>query len=64
MHETAARRMAQGHIHLQKMLCDDVLAAMLKHPHVLAVQVSAEKPDMYPGYESVGVEILRIKEQV
>ena len=63
MRETVARRMAQGHIHLQETLCDDVLAAMLKHPHVLAARVSTEKPDVYPDCESVGVEVFRIKEQ-
>ena len=63
MRETVARRMAQGHIHLQETLCDDVLTAMLKHPHVLAARVSTEKPDVYPDCESVGVEVFRIKEQ-
>ena len=63
MRETVARRMAQGHIHLQETLCDDVLTAMLKHPHVLAARVSTEKPDVYPDCESVGVEVFRIKDQ-
>ncbi|WP_112186232.1 dihydroneopterin aldolase [Ralstonia sp. GX3-BWBA] len=62
MRDTVARRMAQGHIHLQETLCDDVLTAMLKHPHVLAARVSTEKPDVYPDCESVGVEVFRIKE--
>ncbi|MFX6949539.1 dihydroneopterin aldolase, partial [Acinetobacter baumannii] len=48
MRDTVARRMAQGHVHLQETLCDDVLAAMLKHPHVRAARVSTEKPDVYP----------------
>ena len=63
MRDTVARRMAQGHIHLQETLCDDVLTAMLKHPHVLAARVSTEKPDVYPDCESVGVEVFRIKDQ-
>lgn len=58
---TIARRMAQGHIHLQETLCDDVLSAMLAHPKVRAVRVSTEKPDVYPDCESVGVEVFRIK---
>jgi len=62
MRDTVARRMAQGHIHLQETLCDDVLTAMLKHPHVLAARVSTEKPDVYPDCESVGVEVFRIKD--
>jgi dihydroneopterin aldolase len=58
---TIARRMAQGHIHLQETLCDDVMAAMLAHPKVRAVRVSTEKPDVYPDCDSVGVETFRIK---
>ena len=59
---TIAQRMAQGHIHLQETLCDDVLNAMLAHPKVRAVRVSTEKPDVYPDCESVGVEVFRVKE--
>jgi dihydroneopterin aldolase len=62
MRETIARRMAQGHIHLQETLCDDVARAMLSHPKVRAVRVSTEKPDVYPDCESVGVEVFHIKE--
>ena len=62
MRDTIARRMAQGHIHLQETLCDDVARAMLAHPKVRAVRVSTEKPDVYPDCESVGVEVFRVKE--
>lgn len=61
MRATVAQRVARGHIHLQETLCDDVAAAMLKHPKVRAVRVSTEKPDVYADCESVGVEIFRIK---
>ncbi|RXZ31115.1 dihydroneopterin aldolase [Oxalobacteraceae bacterium CAVE-383] len=61
---TIARRMAQGHIHLQETLCDDVVKAMLAHPKVRAVRVSTEKPDVYPDCASVGVEVFRVKEGV
>jgi dihydroneopterin aldolase len=61
---TIAQRMAQGHIHLQETLCDDVLNAMLAHPKVRAVRVSTEKPDVYPDCESVGVEVFRVKDAV
>jgi len=54
---TIAKRMAQGHIHLQETLCDDVVKAMLAHPKVRAVRVSTEKPDVYPDCASVGVEV-------
>ncbi|HVL76685.1 MAG TPA: dihydroneopterin aldolase [Noviherbaspirillum sp.] len=61
MRDTIARRMAQGHIHLQETLCDDVARAMLAHPKVRAVRVSTEKPDVYPDCDAVGVEVIHIK---
>lgn len=63
MRDTIVKRMAQGHIHLQETLCDDVARAMLAHPKVRAVRVSTEKPDVYPDCESVGVEVFQIKSQ-
>ncbi len=62
MRETIARRMAQGHVHLQETLCDDVVRAMLAHPNVRAVRVSTMKPDVYPDCEGVGVEVFQIKD--
>jgi len=62
MRDTIAKRMAQGHIHLQETLCDDLVRTMLAHPKVRAVRVSTEKPDVYPDCESVGVEVFRIKD--
>jgi dihydroneopterin aldolase len=61
MRNTVAARMAQGHVHLQETLCDDVARAMLLHPKVRAVRVSTEKPDVYPDCDSVGVEVFRMK---
>jgi 7,8-dihydroneopterin aldolase/epimerase/oxygenase len=61
MRETIARRMAQGHVHLQETLCDDVVRAMLAHPNVRAVGVSTMKPDVYPDCEGVGVEVFKMK---
>jgi dihydroneopterin aldolase len=63
MRETIARRMAQGHVHLQETLCDDVVKAMLSHPHVRAARVSTMKPDVYPDCEGVGVEVFQIKDE-
>ena len=63
MRETIARRMAQGHVHLQETLCDDVVRAMLAHPNVRAVRVSTMKPDVYPDCEGVGVEVFQIKDE-
>lgn len=62
MRETVVQRMAQGHVHLQETLCDDVARTLLAHPKVRAVRVSTEKPDVYPDCESVGVEVFHIKE--
>jgi 7,8-dihydroneopterin aldolase/epimerase/oxygenase len=62
MRSTIAKRVGQGHIHLQETLCDDVAAALLGHPNVRAVAVSTEKPDVYPDCDAVGVEVFRIKE--
>ena len=56
-------RVAQGHIHLQETLVDDVLALMLAHPNVRGARVSTEKPDVYPDCESVGVEVFGLKEE-
>jgi dihydroneopterin aldolase len=64
MRVTIANRMAQGHVHLQETLCDDVVRAMLAHPNVRAVRVSTMKPDVYPDCEGVGVEVFQIKEAV
>jgi dihydroneopterin aldolase len=63
MRETIAKRMAQGHVHLQETLCDDVARSMLSHPRVQAVRVSTMKPDVYPDCEGVGVEVFQIKDQ-
>lgn len=62
MREMIARRMAQGHVHLQETLCDDVARSMLAHANVRAVRVSTMKPDVYPDCEGVGVEVFHIKE--
>ena len=58
-----SQRVAQGHIHLQETLADDVLARMLAHPQVRAARVSTAKPDVYPDCDAVGVEVFAIKPQ-
>jgi dihydroneopterin aldolase len=63
MRETIARRVAEGHIHLQETLCDDVVRRMLEHPRVRAARVSTMKPDVYPDCEGVGVEVFQMKEE-
>jgi 7,8-dihydroneopterin aldolase/epimerase/oxygenase len=47
---------------LQETLCDDLLAAMLAHPHVKAARVSTAKPDVYADCAAVGCEVFAIKE--
>ncbi len=59
---TIEARVSTGHIQLQETLCDDVARALLAHPKVRAVQVSTQKPDVYPDCETVGVEVLYFKE--
>jgi 7,8-dihydroneopterin aldolase/epimerase/oxygenase len=54
-------RVAQGHIHLQETLADDVLARLLAHPRVRAARVATEKPDVYPDCDAVGVEVFGMK---
>ena len=54
-------RVAQGHVHLQETLADDVLKRMLAHPMVRAARVSTEKPDVYPDCDAVGVEVFGMK---
>ena len=57
-----AERVARGHIGLQETLCDELLAAMLANPGVVAARVSTEKPDVYPDCAGVGCEVFGMKE--
>jgi len=59
---SVAQRVSKGHIHLQETLCDDLLAAMLAHPGVLAARVSTQKPDVYPDCKAVGCEVFGLKD--
>ena len=56
-------RIAQGHVHLQETLCDELLALMLAHPKVRAARVSTEKPDVYPDCAAVGCEVFAVKDE-
>ncbi len=60
---TIGAHVTQGHIPLQETLCDEVARTLLAHPKVRAVQVSTQKPDVYPDCEAVGVEVLHFKER-
>lgn len=62
--EQVKGRIARGHINLQETLCDDIARLMLAHPHVRAVRVCTEKPDVYADCDAVGVEVFRIKDDV
>ena len=53
-------RVTQGHIHLLETLVDDLLATMLEHPGVHAARVAAEKPDVFPDCDAVGVEVFGV----
>ena len=52
-----AERVAEGHIHLQETLADDLLRRLLAHPRVRAARVMTEKSDVYADCEGVGVEV-------
>jgi dihydroneopterin aldolase len=60
--KTIQQRVEQGHTHLQETLCDDIARSLLLHPKVRAVQVSTQKPDVYPDCDAVGVEVLHFKD--
>jgi dihydroneopterin aldolase len=60
--KTIVERVKRGHIHLQETLCDEIVAAILEHPSVMAVRVSTAKPDVYPDCEAVGVEVFKMKQ--
>jgi dihydroneopterin aldolase len=56
------QRLAErGHFHLQETFCEQLLAACLARPGVIAARVASEKPDVYPDCEAVGFEIFRVK---
>ena len=61
MRQTIADIIADGHIHLQETMCDEIVKRMLAHPLVQATRVSTEKPDVYPDCKGVGVEVFRAK---
>lgn len=61
MRQTITQTIAEGHIHLQETLCDEIMKRLLAHPLVVAARVSTEKPDAYPDCLGVGVEVFRIK---
>lgn len=58
---TITNRVSKGHIHLQETLCDDLVMALLNHPHVMGVRLSTMKPDVYSDCGGVGVEIFKLK---
>jgi dihydroneopterin aldolase len=59
---SVAERVAQGHVHLQETLADDLLRTMLEHPQVRAARVATAKPDVYPDCAAVGVEVFAFKD--
>ena len=61
MRNTIQAISATGHIHLLETLCDRIADTVMQHKLIRAIGVSAEKPDVYPDSEGVGVEIFRIR---
>lgn len=50
------------HFNLQETLLDRIVAACLTHPGVRAVRACTEKPDIYPGDMTAGIEVFRFNE--
>ncbi len=63
LRDAIVQRVAHAHTRLQETLCDDIARTLLAHPKVRAVQVSTQKPDVYPDCDAVGVEVLHFKER-
>ncbi len=61
MRDTVAARLAEGHVHLQETLCDDLLARLLAHPKVRAASVRTEKIEAYADCRSVGCEVFAMR---
>ncbi|MFT3801663.1 MAG: dihydroneopterin aldolase [Burkholderiaceae bacterium] len=47
------------HFNLQETLLDRIVDACLAHPGVRAVRACTEKPDIYPGDMTAGIEVFR-----
>ena len=54
---------ATGHFNLQETFVEKLAEICLIRPEVAGVRVRTEKPDVYPDTESVGFELIRLKEQ-
>ena len=53
--------LSRGHIRLQETMCDELVTPLFKEFRVRAVRVQTEKLAVYPGCESVGTEVFRIR---
>jgi 7,8-dihydroneopterin aldolase/epimerase/oxygenase len=50
----------ERHFNLQETLLECVVAAILAKPGVRAVRAVSQKPDIYPGEMTVGIEVFRL----
>lgn len=64
LRDTVQTVVAQGHIHLQETLCDRVAERLMALPKTAAVRISTQKPDIYPDCRAVGVEVLRVRDEL
>jgi len=55
-------RIGRGHVNLQETLVDEVVAALLQQPGVMAVRMSSEKTEIYASVAGIGVEVLRFRD--
>ena len=60
MRRTVAKRVSEGHIHLQETLCGEILDLCLRQPGVIGAVVQTNKPDVYPGVAEVACRMARM----
>lgn len=52
-----------GHFNLQESLVERIVALCLAKPGVIAVRVSAAKPDIYPDCAAIGFELFQTRDK-
>ena len=52
---------ATGHVNLLETLAENIAIRALKNPHILAIRISVEKPDIFDDCGSVGIAIERFQ---
>ena len=61
--QSVAELARSRHFNLQETLIDGIVELCLARAAVRAVRVSTQKPDVYPDCRTVGVEVLRFRDE-